>query len=173
MKITVTAGSGTGSTTLSAFDAALKAAGIHNYNIIKLSSVIPPGSKVVVRKWKNSPTEHGKKLYTVLADIRSDILGRSIAAGIGWYQIADGRGIFAEHTDVIESLNAKEAEKNVAQKIEATIRDLCAHRGYPFSKRNFKTVISSAEVKNKPTCALVAAAYESQDFDQISTPTIG
>jgi len=32
MKITVTAGSGTGSTTLSAFDAALKAAGIHNYN---------------------------------------------------------------------------------------------------------------------------------------------
>src|SRR3990167_6953718 len=172
MKITVTAGSGTGSTTLSAFDAALKAAGIHNYNIIKLSSVIPPGSRVVVEKWKNASTEHGKKLYTVLAEIRSDLLGRSLAAGIGWYQISDGRGIFAEHHDIIENLNTQEAEDNVAKKIEATIRDLCKHRGYPFNKRNFKTVVSSAEVKDKPTCTLVAAVYESQDFDA-NTPTIG
>src|SRR3990167_4071717 len=165
MKITVTAGSGTGSTTLSAFDAALKAAGIHNYNIIKLSSVIPPESDVVVEKWKNASTEHGKKLYTVLAEIRSDLLGRSLAAGIGWYQISDGRGIFAEHHDMIESLNTKEAEENVAKKIESTVRDLCVNRAYPFNKRNFKTIISSAEVKNKPTCALVAAVYESQAFD--------
>ncbi len=172
MKITVTAGSGTGSTTLSAFDAALKAAGIHNYNIIKLSSVIPPGTEVVTRKWQNSPSEHGKKLYTVMAEIRTDIMGRSIAAGIGWYQIKDGRGIFAEHTDNIERLNAKEAEENVAKKIESTIRDLCANRGYPFNKLNFKKVISSAEVRDKPTCALVAAVYESQDFDS-NTPTIG
>ena len=172
MKITVTAGSGTGNTTLSAFDAALKAAGIHNYNIIKLSSVIPPSSKVVVRKWKNAPTEHGKKLYTVLAEIRTDIMGRSIAAGIGWYQIKDGRGIFAEHTDMIERLNSKEAEENVSKKIEATVRDLCKHRGYPFDKRNFKKLVSSAEVKDKPTCTLVAAVYESQDFDA-NTSTIG
>jgi len=172
MKITVTAGSGTGNTTLSAFDAALKAAGIHNYNIIKLSSVIPPESKVVVRKWKNAPTEHGKKLYTVLAEIRTDIMGRSIAAGIGWYQIKDGRGIFAEHTDMIERLNSKEAEENVSKKIEATVRDLCKHRGYPFDKRNFKKVITSAEVKDKPTCALVAAVYESQAFDS-NNLTIG
>jgi arginine decarboxylase len=172
MKITVTAGSGTGSTTLSAFDAALKAAGIHNYNIIKLSSVIPPGTTVVKRKWNNSPTEHGKKLYTVMAEIRTDVMKRSIAAGIGWYQIKDGRGIFAEHTDTIERLNAKEAEDNVAKKIEATVRDLCKHRGYPFYKRNFKKVISSAEVKDKPTCTLVAAVYESQAFDQ-NLETIG
>ena len=166
MNITVTAGRGEGSTTLSAFDAALKAAGIHNYNIIKLSSVIPPGSEVVVKRWKNSPTEHGKKLYTVLAEIRSDILGRSIAAGVGWYQIKDCRGVFAEHHDIIENLNTKEAEMNVSKKIEATIRDLCANRNYPFNKKAFHTVVTSAEVKNKPTCVLVAAAYESQSFDQ-------
>jgi arginine decarboxylase len=172
MKITVAAGVGTGNTTLSAFDAALKDAGIHNYNIIRLTSVIPPGTKVVTRKWENSPTEHGKKLYTVLSDIRSDLLGRAIAAGIGWYQIEDGRGIFAEHTDIIESLNTKEAESNVAKKVEATVRDLCAHRGYPFNIKNFKKVVSSAEVKHKPTCALVAAVYESEAFK--GTPaTIG
>lgn len=165
MKITVTAGSGTGSTTLSAFDSALKAAGIHNYNIIKLSSVIPPDSTVLIEKWKNSPAEHGKKLYTVLAEIRTDEMGRSVAAGIGWYQIKDGRGVFAEHHDMIERVNAKEAEANVAKKLEATIQDLCKNRGYPFNKRNLKTTISSAEVKDKPTCTLVAAVYESQAFD--------
>ncbi|OGY23734.1 MAG: hypothetical protein A2126_01480 [Candidatus Woykebacteria bacterium GWB1_45_5] len=168
----MTAGRGEGNTTLSAFDTALKDAGIYNYNIIKLSSVIPPESRIVVRKWRNAPTEHGKKLYTVLADIRSDLLGRSIAAGIGWYQIKDGRGVFAEHTDMIESLNAKEAESNVAKKIETTIRDLCANRGYPFNKRNFKKVISSAEVKKKPTCTIVAAVYQAEGFEG-NTPTIG
>lgn len=168
MKITVTAGRGEGSTTLSAFDAALKAAGIHNYNIIKLTSVIPPRSKVAVKKWKNAPIEHGKKLYTVLAEIRSDVLGRSIAAGIGWYQSNDGRGIFAEHHDMIENLDTKKAEENVAKKIEATVKDLCANRGYSFNKGKFKKVITSAEVKDKPTCALVAAVYESQEFDHHS-----
>lgn len=165
MKIVVTAGRGEGSTTLSAFDTALKMAGIHNYNIIRLSSVLPPESEVVIRKWRNSSSEHGKKLYTVLAEIRTDVLNHSIAAGIGWYQIKDGRGVFAEHYDVIENLDSKEAENNVAKKIESTVRDLCANRGYPFSKRNFKTSIVSAEVKAKPTCVLVAAVYESQSFD--------
>lgn len=160
----MTAGSGAGNTTLSAFDAALKPAGIHNYNIIKLSSVIPPGSEVVIEKWKNSPTEHGKKLYTVLAEIRTDQLGRSIAAGIGWYQSEDGRGVFAEQHDIIENLNAKEAERNVAKKLRATVRDLCANRNYPFRKKNYQTLITSAEVKNRPTCVLVAAVYQSQDW---------
>src|SRR3989344_2425439 len=164
MKITVTAGRGEGSTTLSAFDAALKSAGVHNYNIIKLSSVIPPDSEVVVEKWRNSPAEHGKNLYTVLAEIRSDILGRSIAAGVGWYQIKDGRGVFAEHHDIIESPNPKEAAENVAKKIEATVRDLCTNRGYPFSKRNFKKLITSAEIKDKPTCVLVSAVYKSEPW---------
>ena len=165
MKITVMAGRGEGNTTLSAFDTALKAAGMHNYNIIILSSVIPPESDVVVKKWKNSPAEHGKKLYTVLAEKRTDLLGRTVSAGIAWYQTKDGRGVFAEHTDMIENLNTKEAELNVVNKLEATIKDLCVNRNYKFDKRNFKLLITSAEVKNKPTCALVAAVYESQAFD--------
>ena len=39
MNIHVASGLGTGPTKLSAFDAALNAAGVANYNIIKLSSV--------------------------------------------------------------------------------------------------------------------------------------
>ena len=71
------------------------------------------------------------------------------------------------YTELVDQIT-KEAEENVTKKIEATVRDLCAHRGYPFNKRNFKQIISSTEVKDKPTCTLVAAVYESQDFDQSS-----
>ncbi len=166
MKIVVTSGLGEGNTTLSAFDSALKDAGIHNYNLIKLSSVIPPSSKIILEKWKNLPSEHGKKLYVVIAEERTDQLGHSIAAGVGWYQVQDGRGVFIEHHDIVESPNTKEAEENVAQKIESSIKDLCMHRDWTFSKTKLHMKISSAEVKNKPTCTLVAAIYESQDFDK-------
>ena len=69
MKITVTWGVGTGSTKLSAFDKALWNAGIANFNLIPLSSIIPPDSQIELRKLKlqNSKEDFGKKLYVVLS----------------------------------------------------------------------------------------------------------
>jgi pyruvoyl-dependent arginine decarboxylase len=49
MKIKIASGVGTGPTTLAAFDAALNHAGVANYNIIKLSSVIPPKTTIEVK----------------------------------------------------------------------------------------------------------------------------
>jgi arginine decarboxylase len=42
MQIHVSSGRGEGPTPLAAFDAALRDAGVSNYNLIALSSVIPP-----------------------------------------------------------------------------------------------------------------------------------
>ena len=44
MRIKITSAVGSGPTTLAAFDAALQKAGIENYNLIPLSSVIPTGA---------------------------------------------------------------------------------------------------------------------------------
>ena len=46
LEIKVVCGVGSGRTILSSFDSALKDAGVYNYNLITLSSIIPPGSKV-------------------------------------------------------------------------------------------------------------------------------
>jgi len=164
MKITVTSGSGEGNTTLSAFDTALKAAGVYNYNLIKLSSVIPPNTEIILEKWKTPREDHGKKLYVVLAEERSDQVGKAIAAGIGWYQIEDGRGVFVEHHTIVESTDEKEAERAVAEKIEFSIKDLCDNRNYPFEKKKMKMLISSKQVGKKPACALVIAVYESSSW---------
>jgi arginine decarboxylase len=163
MEITICSGTGTGETTLAAFDNALKNAGIYNYNLVKLSSIIPPRAVIKTGKYE-AVDEFGNKLYVVLAEERTDLLGRSIAAGIGWYQWDDGRGVFAEHHDIIEALNAKEAEKNVQKKLETTVRNLCEFRNISFNKRKINTIITSKEVKTKPTCTLVAAVYKSESW---------
>jgi arginine decarboxylase len=53
MLIQVTGGTGAGPTKMAAFDAALNQAGTANYNLIKLSSIIPPDSKVKAAGWLN------------------------------------------------------------------------------------------------------------------------
>ena len=54
MKIKVTYGTGEGLTKLAAFDRALFNAGIANYNLIKLSSVIPKNSEVLIEKLESN-----------------------------------------------------------------------------------------------------------------------
>src|SRR6476620_11161811 len=98
MQIPLIAGVGVGSTLLSAFDDALRACGVLNYNLIPLSSVIPPASTVVpLARYFANPDEHGHRLYVVKAEMRSEEVGTQIGAGIGWYQWGDDRGVFVEH----------------------------------------------------------------------------
>jgi arginine decarboxylase len=47
MRIQLVSGAGSARTQLAAFDAALVDAGISNYNLITLSSVIPAGAEII------------------------------------------------------------------------------------------------------------------------------
>jgi arginine decarboxylase len=55
MHIQVSGGRGYGPTELAAFDHALHKAGIPNFNLIYLSSILPPGSNVKVTKRPKTP----------------------------------------------------------------------------------------------------------------------
>src|SRR5579872_6959074 len=101
LKIILSTGAGTGSTRLSAFDAALHDAGVFNYNLIHLSSVIPQNANIVKEKFHTKPGEHGHKLYCVIAEIRSSEKGKYIGAALGWYQTqSDKKGIFVEQMEI-------------------------------------------------------------------------
>ena len=79
MKITVTWGTGVGSTKLSAFDKALWNAGIANLNLIPLSSVIPPNSVIKIKKLSstNSEINFGKRVYVVLSCKSTGKIGKN------------------------------------------------------------------------------------------------
>lgn len=163
MNIKVVKGVGVGKTTLSAFDAALKDAGVYNYNLIALSSIIPPGSKVTKEgQYKTPDEEYGHRLYIIRAEIRSQEIGKYIAAGLGWYQIDDGRGVFVEHEIIGETKVAVESE--IMQRIKNSLRDLCDFRGFKFEDKRAKATVSISRIKDRPTSVLVLAVYQSQGW---------
>ncbi len=163
MNISVVTGSGIGKTTLSAFDAALGDAGVYNYNLITLSSIIPPESTIKrIDKYDSPKEEYGHKLYIIKAEMRSQEAGKYIAAGLGWYQYDDKRGMFVEHEISGETKVAVESE--ISLRITNSLKDLCKFRRVRFEKSKVKSALSISQVKNSPTCVLSLAVYQSEGW---------
>lgn len=148
--IVMAPGRGHGPTPLAAFDSALLDAGVANYNLICLSSVIPPGSTVERRRWHTPPADWGRRLYCVLSQMREDRPGRTAHAGIGWVQdAATGVGLFVElHGEDRAQLDAE---------LRATLASMQRQRGIDFGRAH--TEIASASCEGDPVCALVIAVY--------------
>lgn len=154
MKINILAGTGTGTTKLSAFDSALFNAGVSNYNLIKLSSVIPPKSQLLLDQPMAS-NNWGDKLYVVLAEKRVATPGQQACAGIGWVQDKKtGQGLFVEHS----GLNKLQVEEDILN----SLNDLMKNRSVKSLPVSMK--LSSISCTNKPVCALVIAVYENEGW---------
>ena len=154
MRIVVTKGHGCGRTPLSAFDHALFEAGIHNYNLVPLSSVIPPGTVIERAKFEPSGDEWGNRLYIVMARNSTMIAGTEAWAGIGWVQTPDGRGLFVEHFDA--------SRENVEDMIQMSLGDMVEYRDEDFGE--VQMVLQGGRCVDRPVCGLVAAVYQSQDW---------
>lgn len=162
MEIYVASGKGFGKTPLSAFDAALQDAGISNYNLLILSSVIPPASQLISKKFITNPKEYGQRLYIVKAEIRSREAGKYIGAALGWYQLPDGRGVFVEHEEIGET--KKSVEANLREDVRKSLTDLCTFRGFPLDEEEMKIQTSIVKVDGSPACALVIAVYKCEPW---------
>jgi arginine decarboxylase len=151
MNIRITSGTGTGPTKLSAFDAALDAAGIANYNLLQLSSVIPANSEIIHGKGPLGTGKWGDRLYLVKADMRINTPNMEAWAGIGWVQDKEtGRGLFVEH----DGAN----EQAVRRDIRDSLKALMATRNVDFGE--IKMEVVGITCVHEPVCALVAASYQ-------------
>lgn len=160
MVITITSGIGTGKTPLSAFDAALKEAGVSNYNLIPLSSIIPPGSTIRIKKFTTPEEDYGNKLYVVKAEIRTRESGKYIGAAVGWYQLPDGRGIFVEHEKIGDTKKA--VEYDLEEDVRNSLLDLCRSRKFPINEKNLKMKSAITKAKDSSASALVIAVYKAE-----------
>lgn len=157
MNIRVTWGTGEGDTRIAAFDRALWDAGIANYNLIRLSSVIPEGSDVVVEKPDMNSREHGHRLYVVLSECYASESGKNAVAGLGWASAnhVKGKGIFVER-------GARSVEE-VTEYIEKTINSMTSYR--PEEHGNIKMKTAEKECRGKIACAVVIAVYKSEGWE--------
>jgi arginine decarboxylase len=152
-QIPVVRASATGGTTLSAFHNALVAVDLGHYNLIRLSSVIPPGTEVDATGKAPVPVgAWGDRMYCVYAAQSASAPGEEAWAGIGWVQRVDGGGgLFVEHEGPSEAY--------VTNAIRTSLRDLVAGREDDFTGPDW--VVNGATCADQPVCSLVIAAYES------------
>jgi hypothetical protein len=87
LDVVITSGAGTASTEMAAFDAALQQAGVAHIDLIRLSSLLPPGSRInVPQHWSALAGAWGDRLYAVDAEHRVSAPGERACAGLGWVQ---------------------------------------------------------------------------------------
>lgn len=149
LDITIRTGTGTARTSLAAFDAALLDAGVANFNLITLSSVIPPKSRV---REVDVPLggNHGDRLYCVLSSASTERPGQTVWAGLGWaVDDSTGGGLFVEHTGA--------GREEVEQRITASLEDMSRNRGGGYDE--IRMALTSATCADVPVCALAIATY--------------
>lgn len=155
LKIKIASAVGSGPTPLAAFDAALQGAGIENYNLIPLSSVIPGGAIVEQGRFCTPASEYGHRLYVVMARHETSEVGEEAWAGLGWTQEPEtGKGLFVELHGT--------SKRSVETAIEATLDSMKATRPYDYGKNEAE--ITGIACEGDPVCALVIAVYQSEPW---------
>lgn len=160
MKIYIAGSLGHGSTPLSAFDDALANIGALNYNLIPLSSIIPPNSTIIPVPSISSGSlggQFGDRLYVVKAEQCGSKKGEAVGAAIGWYLFDDNRGLFFEQetTAMDEHIVQDVLRRNVTE----SLRELCLRRHIPFSEERVGMKVATGIVGETPACAMVIATF--------------
>jgi len=155
MNIHIQSGQGTGPTELAAFDRALVEAQVANFNLIYLSSVLPPGSNILLDGHADlSGASWGDRLYVVMAQQRTSAHNQEAWAGVGWIQDDTGRGLLVEH----EGHSEDQVRADITQSLEALARN----RGMQFGPIQMR--VHGVQCVDQPVCALVVAVFESDSW---------
>lgn len=154
--IPVTSGVGTGKTKLAAFDAALFDAGVANYNLIHLSSIVPPGFAPSIQPIKLNDKEFGNRLYVVYSSRTAVEIGEQAWAGLGWVMTDEKvkRGLFVEQ--------AGGSREEVEAAIKRSLESMMSYRKNKFGK--IQQLVAGITCKGEPVCSLVIAVYKSENW---------
>ncbi len=68
---------------LSSFELALRHAGISQFNLVRVSSIFPPGCKIIPKEQGREALRGGQVVYCVMADNACDEAERLVVASIG------------------------------------------------------------------------------------------
>ncbi len=151
--VSLTAGHAEGPDSLTAFDNALMDAGIADLNLIKVSSIVPQGARLV--PLREFPV--GSLVPTVYAQAYSNVPGQTIAAAVALGLSPDGRGVIMESHGVG---TREEIEAQVRMRVEAAFsaRDIPLHEYY---------VISAEHTVEQHGCAVAAAVLWGDELEEL------
>jgi arginine decarboxylase len=124
-KIFFTRGIGRGETQLQSFENALRDADIAAYNLVSVSSILPPYAEIIDKSEGVKLLSYGQILFTVLARNSSNELNRMISSAIGFAVPVDRSkwGYLSEHHTFGQTENDSGhfAEKLAAEMLASTM----------------------------------------------------
>jgi arginine decarboxylase len=84
---------------LASFERALRDAGIEKFNLVRVSSILPPGCRIIARRRGLQRLRPGQVVYCVMAEAAASEPGRLVVAAIGLAVPAEGTqyGYLSEH----------------------------------------------------------------------------
>ncbi|WP_247002687.1 pyruvoyl-dependent arginine decarboxylase [Halosolutus gelatinilyticus] len=149
--IRVVWGSASAPTAMASYDAALAEAGVENYNLVSVSSVIPADVNVEAVGTAPDLGPAGERLTVVEARATTAEPGR-VSAALAWSQSIDGGpGLFYETSGEVDGTDV---ERRVREGLDAG-QDL---RDWRFDEPNVVAESAQAE-SGTHTTALVLAVY--------------
>jgi arginine decarboxylase len=148
-------GTGTGPTPLAAYDGALSAANVHEYNLVALSSVIPP--EATIKRAGTAPALGTVGDQLTVVEASTEAKAGPLSAALGWALREDGSGIFYE-------ASATAGPESVKDTVLEGIRSGMDRRSGTFDEPTVE-VVSTVADESSPACASVAvlAVYGTGD----------
>lgn len=142
-KYTLVAGTGRGASRLNAFDQALLEAGIGNLNLIKVSSILPPGADWV----KHLEIPPGSLTPVAYGALISDEEGETIAAAVAV-------GVSENDYGLIMEFSGKCSKEEAEEQALAMVREGFLARGLRLKMTAVKAIAARV---NGPTCVFAGA----------------
>ena len=175
-KFFLTKGKGVHEKELRAFENALRDAGVHTCNLVKVSSIIAPGCKLVSKEQGCRLLKPGQMTFAVLGQSSTNEPGQRVVAGIGMAQPKD-KTMHGYLTEIEEAMGRtdEDVEQDV---IEMALENLVTEwnpkfdgekvyrkgkKNYTLEGRNIAvdSIVQSADgaEKNQFTVVIVAAVF--------------
>jgi len=127
-KFFLVSGSSEGFSLLNAFDGALLASGVGDTNLVKMSSILPPGCEEV--KPAPVPMPQGALVPVAYASLYSDVPGEVISAAV-----AIGIPKDSNRAGLIMEYSARADEKTVVEQVKKMVE-----KGMELRKREIKEI---------------------------------
>lgn len=151
-RISIVWGIGIGDTPVSAFDRALEQAGIHKYNLIELSSVIPSYCEIIeTGHWQPLETQRGDRMYVVLSKAIVPPGEKAQWAGLGWINVPERGGIFVEVQG--------DSYTVLTTSLKSSLREMSAYRPHLEGKAPHFRVVQVEPSASQFASGIVAAVY--------------
>lgn len=160
-RVYLSCGSARGGTELNAFDNALRAARVADFNLIRVTSIVPPHVDVRILDPLPDPIRgRGRMLPAVYEAMSGNELGQRLTVGVG---VGLPNKNDADASGVIFTVRSNESEQETRERLQSMIEEGMDEMRM-VKEYEFRSVLVSELVQSKHACVFACAAFCDDDL---------